>query len=108
MKILSDKKKNFYKTFNNIVNDNRINDEETYIMHDYISEIEMDYSEELDENCKLSELLLKEKEKNNNLNNIINELEKYLNWVIEYTLNNDEKGTCKSILDKLKELKEGK
>lgn len=38
-------------------------------------------------------------------NNIINELEKYLSWVIEYTLNNDEKGTCKSILDKLKELK---
>ena len=42
------------------------------------------------------------------LNNIINELEKWLNKISELTANIDEKMTCKNILNKLKELKEEK
>lgn len=40
------------------------------------------------------------------LNNIISELEKWLNKISKLTANIDEKMTCKNVLDKLKELKE--
>ena len=39
------------------------------------------------------------------LNNIIDELEKWLNKISKLTANIDEKMTCKNILDKLNELK---
>ena len=39
------------------------------------------------------------------LNNIINELEKWLYKIAEITINIDEKMTCKAVLDKLNELK---
>ena len=42
------------------------------------------------------------------LNNIINELEKWLNKITKLTANIDEKMTCNNVLDKLKELKEGR
>lgn len=40
------------------------------------------------------------------LNNIIEELEKWLNKISKLTANIDEKMTCKNVLDKLNELKE--
>ena len=54
------------------------------------------------------ELRLNKDKEIERLNNVINELEKWLNKIIEITANLDEKGTCKNVLIKVQELKEGK
>ena len=74
---------------------NFVNSEDYMLLNSYISK---PYEETIIEQDKEIE----------RLNNIIDELEKWLNKIINLTHNLDEKGTCKNVLYKLKELKEGK
>lgn len=92
-----------------------ISDKLDYIAMSRLNAEQMEYLCEIDQEVNLKDLKIQRlNEENKGLNNIINELEKYINKMIkEDSKYNDVASrygvlNCKNILDKLKELKEGK
>ena len=75
------------------------------LLHQIEYEYSQEYKYELDENCKLSELLQKKQQELERYKNIIDELEKYINENKYQDTWGDTVILVGYLLDKLKELK---
>ena len=80
-------------------------DKEIERLNNIIEKTQQDYTDEYNLRHKLSLELSQEKDKTFQLNNIINELEKWLEYQGDHTM---QQHNYYSVLDKLKALKEGK
>ena len=102
---MSDIKSEFYKTLNNIVGNDRLSNEEIYIINDYLGRLEATIKELQQENKQLKEDFAVLKKIQMISNDILNELEEWLKeqgnngideWGNHYTI-------CLYKLNKLKE-----